>query len=205
LDTAAKKYIIEKMINWKKKFFSTGEVGKLFGVSRIAVYKWIKNGKLQAVRVPDGKYRIAKKELLQFSRKAGMPSGSIEDFLLDEINILIADDDVNIVETLSKYLKKEHPNFNITSAKDGFEAGNAIARIKPEVVIMDIFMPGINGFKVCRAIKQDPATKDVKVIVVTGYASEENVKKAKESGAEAVFSKPFDYKEIETEINTLLR
>lgn len=180
---------MEKLL--KKKFFTTGEIGKLFGVSRISVYKWIKGGKLKAFRIPGGKFRVYRKDLIEFVKKSGLRG--YDEVLKEPLKILIVDDDEKILETLKSYLEKKSPDFNIICATNGYEAGKKITRFKPDVVILDLFMPGIDGFEVCKDIKTEPATRDIKVIAITGYGTEENIEKIKKIGADYILTKPFDY------------
>lgn len=65
-------------------------------------------------------------------------------------------------------------------------------------------MPGVNGFNLCRTIKNDEGTKHIKVIAITGYPTEENIRKIKEYGADAVLPKPFNIDELEEALNKIL-
>lgn len=193
------------MVNLNKKFFTTGDIARLFGVSRISAYKWVINGKIKAFKIPGGRYKITKRDLLDFIKKSGMDSKIAGSFSREETRILIVDDEKLIIQSVRDYMEKANPSFIINSASDGFEAGRMLARAIPDIVILDLFMPGINGFSLCRNIRNDPNTKHIKIIAITGYPTEENVKKVKESGADAVLSKPFDMKELESQIKKLLR
>ncbi len=193
------------MVNLNKKFFTTGDIARLFGVSRISAYKWVINGKIKAFKIPGGRYKITKRDLLDFIKKSGMDSKIAGSFSREETRILIVDDEKLIIQSVRDYMEKANPSFIINSASDGFEAGRMLARAIPDIVILELFMPGINGFSLCRNIRNDPNTKHIKIIAITGYPTEENVKKVKESGADAVLSKPFDMKELESQIKKLLR
>lgn len=182
-----------------KRFFTTSEIGKIFGVTRICVYKWIKDGKLSAIRVPGGKYRVLKKDLIEFIKKVG--KDRYQDLIsgLEEEGkkILIVDDDKSILKMLKEYFESKNSEYSIFTADNGFEAGRIITKIHPDIVILDLLMPGMDGFEVCKEIKTDPSTKDITVITMTGYPSDENIKKAKESGADYVLEKPIDFEKID--------
>ena len=77
-------------------------------------------------------------------------------------------------------------------ANDGFEAGQKLQTFRPHTVLLDLMMPGINGFDVCRKIKENPETRDTRVVVMTGYHTLENMMQAMEAGAEACLTKPLD-------------
>ena len=83
------------------------------------------------------------------------------------------------------------------------EAGLKIASFKPQLVVLDLMMPGLNGFKVCEQVKSDPETQDIKVLVVTGYASEENISRALELGADGYLVKPLDTEELQDRVREL--
>ena len=90
------------------------------------------------------------------------------------------------------------------SASDGFEAGLQVSHFKPDLVILDIMMPDINGYEVCQKIKCNPETKDTKIIVLSAYLNDEAFKQMKEYGADACFSKPLPLEQLKFEVANLL-
>ncbi|HOK56051.1 MAG TPA: response regulator [bacterium] len=185
----------------EKKFYTTGELGKIIGVSRITVYKWIIDKKIEGVRLPGGRWVILKKEVERIMKERKLLGYETE----KEVKILIGDDNVDISNSLKEFLERRNTNFRIITAYNGFEVGKYLYSFKPEILILDIFMPGINGFEVLNIIKNDPNLKNIVIIVITGHPEEENIKKAKEEGADYIFIKPFDYKEIEKTIKNIVQ
>jgi len=182
----------------EKRFFTTSEIGKIFGVTRICVYKWIKEGKLPAIRIPGGKYRVLKKDLIEFIKKAGKDKYlDLVSELVENKKILIVDDDKKILDVLKEYIENKNPDFKIYIADNGFDAGSIITRIHPDIVILDLLMPGMDGFEVCRKIKIDPSTENIKVIAMTGYPDKKNIEKIKKAGADYILEKPIDFKKLE--------
>ena len=118
--------------------------------------------------------------------------------------ILVVDDDKIIVETIVQALEEDEYGFEMISASDGFEAGLQISHFKPDLVILDIMMPDINGYEVCQKIKCNPVTKDTKVIVLSAYLNEDAFKQMKEYGADACFSKPLPLGQLKIEVVKLL-
>jgi DNA-binding response OmpR family regulator len=114
------------------------------------------------------------------------------------IKVLIVDDDEPVLDILAEGLKKADKCFAVETATDGFEAGQVMERQHPDVVILDIFLPGIDGYKVCSMIKE--GHPDTKVIAITGYGSEEVEKKIMKAGADIYIEKPFDIKNITVQI-----
>ena len=185
-----------------KKFYTTGDIAEVFGVSRIAAYKWVKKGKISAFRIPGGRYKIEKKALLEFAKKSGLKPDVLEKE--EWHKVLIVDDEELITQSIKAFLESRYPTFYINIASDGFEAGRLITKIIPDIVILDLFLPGVNGFQLCRKIKSDENTKNIKIIAITGYPTEENVAKIKECGADAVLGKPFEMGELEKNIKKLI-
>jgi len=193
-----------KMVNLNKKFFTTGDIGRIFGVSRISAYKWVVSGKIKSFKIPGGRYKIARRDLVDFIKKSGLDSRIAGGIQQDDVKILVVDDQKLIVQTVRDYMETAHPGWHISSASNGFEAGRMLSRVNPDLVILDLFLPGINGFNLCRNIKNDPNTRDVKIIVITGYPTQENISKARESGADAVLPKPFEMDKLEKLIKKFL-
>ena len=92
----------------------------------------------------------------------------------------------------------------MSSANDGFEAGLQVIHLKPDLMILDIMMPDINGYEVCQKIKSNPETKDIKIIVLSAYLDDDAFKQMKENGADACFSKPLPLEQLKYEVAKLL-
>ena len=192
------------MLHSKREFLTTGEVAKLLHITRVSVYRWVKSQKIKAYRVPKGRYCIPKKDFMEFLKSSGMEK-LIEDISISSktTKILIVDDEPKIVETLKAFLEKANSNYHIVGTTSGFEAGRLVQSFIPDIIILDIVMPGVDGFEVCSKIKSDPLTKNIKVIAITGYVTKENMEKIKKEKVSAVFTKPFDYCELLKKIGEL--
>ena len=93
---------------------------------------------------------------------------------------------------IAKAILTANPAFQVTQANDGFQAGTVIATLRPQVVILDLRMPGIDGFEVCRQIKSHPATQRAAVIAITAYPSDDGVRTILDCGAAKCLRKPLD-------------
>src|SRR3989441_2860107 len=116
--------------------------------------------------------------------------------------ILVADDSPNIREILK--LSLETDGYTVVLAEDGDQALAMVAREKPDLVIMDIMMPKVNGFQVCRRLKSDRATHDVPVIMLTAKSGDQDVFWGKDCGADEYMTKPFSTRELGKTIDRLL-
>ena len=117
---------------------------------------------------------------------------------------MVVDDDKIIVETIVQSLEEDEHGYELISAADGFEAGIQTSHFKPDLIILDIMMPDINGYEVCKKIKSNPETKHIKIIVLSAYLDDENYKQMEEYGADACFSKPLPLPELKQQVAKLL-
>ena len=116
--------------------------------------------------------------------------------------ILIVDDSKSIRKLLSVVLK--NGKHVIIEAGDGNEALEKARKERPDLILLDVIIPGKDGIRVCREIKADKRTKDIPVIVITSDTSDETRQKAISSGAAAFITKPFEPKEIREAVKKLL-
>lgn len=116
--------------------------------------------------------------------------------------ILIVDDEPHIVELVRVCL--EDPGFELLEARDG-EAGLAMARqLQPDLILLDVMMPRMDGFEVCRALKEDPRTKGIPVVMLTAKGLEPDRLRGRESGADGYMSKPFSPMKLHAEVRERL-
>ncbi len=123
--------------------------------------------------------------------------------VLDSKNILVVEDDLDIRELISFNLQNE--GHQVFEAKDG-EAGIDKARQKlPDLILLDLMLPGIQGLDVCRVIKSDQETKETPIIMVTALGQEEDIVKGLETGADDYITKPFSIKVLIARVNAVLK
>jgi excisionase family DNA binding protein len=179
------------------------EASKYCKVSPKTIINWIESGHIKAYKTVGGHRRITKADLEDFMRKQGIPIPE-EEVAEERKRILVVDDDPIIVETIVQSLEEDEHDYEVVSAADGFEAGIQVNHFKPHLLILDIMMPDIKGYEVCKKIKSDEETKDTKIIVLSAYLDEEKFKKMKENGADICFSKPLPLPQLREEVARLL-
>lgn len=174
------------------KMYTITQAAIICSLNRTTLWRWIKSGKLQAYQIPSGQYKIKQEDLEQFIRKK-LP---FLDLVLQKESkgILIVDDEPSVRKTIKKILTKEQ--YKVDEASNGLEAGLKIMKSKPALILLDLFMPGIDGFETCRQIKSNPETQHIKIIILSGYATRENRKKAHELGADVFIQKPVNKQEL---------
>lgn len=116
--------------------------------------------------------------------------------------ILIVDDEPNIVLSLEFLMQRE--GYQVATAVDGDAALEALAAQAPDLVILDVMLPKMNGFDVCRRIKADPRWKGIRVLILTARGRDTEVSKGLGLGADLYVTKPFSTKELMAQVRELL-
>ena len=117
--------------------------------------------------------------------------------------ILVVDDDQQNLELVQAYL--EDIECETMAARDGIEALDLVANAKPDLILLDVMMPKMSGFEVCRRLKNDPDTSQIPVIMVTALNEFGDIERAIDSGTDDFVSKPINKLELLTRIRTMLK
>jgi putative two-component system response regulator len=117
--------------------------------------------------------------------------------------ILIADDDHHAIDLLNKILSKQ--GYRVICTSDGTTAHNKIIEYKPDLIILDNYMPGLSGNEICREIKSDGRTRLIPVVMLTGFGDTIEKVESIEAGVDDFITKPFEAKELTTRIRSLLK
>ncbi len=117
-------------------------------------------------------------------------------------HVLIADDEANIVISLEFLMQRE--GHRVTIARDGDAALEAIRRERPDLVLLDVMMPGKSGFEVCQAVRADEALAAVKILMLSAKGRDTDLAKGSALGADAYMTKPFSTRELADKVRELL-
>ncbi|MCK4738883.1 MAG: response regulator [Deltaproteobacteria bacterium] len=184
-----------------EKPFTTGEVAMLSHVSINAVKKWIASGKLKAFKTPGGHFRIRRDDFesfvlrYRFHIKGKLPG--------EKKRVLIVDDEPAIVSFLRDTLLQDSEEYDVETAENGYDALIKVGSFRPDLLVLDLRMPGLNGIEVCRRMKEELATSDIKILVVTAFSSTDK-DSALISGADYCMEKPIHMEEFRSEVKRLL-
>lgn len=174
--------------------YSALEVANICGVVNQTAINWIKNGYLKAFKTPGGQFRVYPEDLVAFMKKRSMRiPDSVYDSCRKVTSLLIVDDDKAFNSVLKKFLEQKLTGITIHQAFDGFEAGLNMERIKPECLLLDINLPGIDGFKILERIQSGDDFGKPYTFVITGMEDEDLEKRCLSYGVESVFKKPVDF------------
>lgn len=176
-----------------KKYFTPSEVAKFLRVSPVTVRQLSQRGAIESVSTPGGHRRYLFKHIESFARQRNIPLAMKTTVGL---RVLIVDDDEQLAQYLNELLQgcKEIDATRI--ANDGFRAGTLLYTFEPHIVLLDLRMPYVDGFSTCRDIKSGQLTKDVRVIAMSGFYTNENIEHIIQAGAEDCLRKPFTPEEL---------
>ena len=188
-----------------RRFFTTSEVARYCAVTNDGVLKWIKSAKLRAFSTPGGHYRVSAEDFREFLQKYDIPID--ETFFRGakkERTVLVVDDEPDIREIVRRLLRELDEEMRIEEAVDGYEAGIKIGNLQPDLVIMDLMMPKVDGFSLCRSMRDNPETRGIKVLAITAFPEKDNVKKMYDAGADLCLIKPLQLEHFKLEVVRLL-
>ena len=156
----------------KPSVFSALEVANVCGVVNQTAINWIRGGHLKAYKTPGGQYRVYPEDLVDFLKKRNM---RVSEELLSKCfsvknknnKLLIVDDDKGLNTVIATYIKKKYEELEIFQAFDGFEAGVLMTKETPNSLILDLDLPGVDGFSLCKRINENQYFGNPNVIVIT--------------------------------------
>jgi excisionase family DNA binding protein len=184
-----------------KTVFTTGEAAKICKVSQQTIIRCFDNGQLKGFRVPGSRFRrIPREALYKFMRDNGIPTDALES---GKRKVLLVDDDAELVELMNKFLD-EDGRFEVRIASNGFDAGLMVKEYRPDVIVLDVMLPDINGKEVCHRIRADSTLEDVRILCISGMIEEDKVQELRLAGADKFLHKPFDVEELIDEMCALL-
>jgi len=176
-----------------KQVYTTGEAAKICKVSQQTIIRCFDNGQLKGFRVPGSRFRrIPRDALYKFMKDNGIPTDALES---GKRKVLLVDDDPDLVEMMTKVLE-EDGRFEVRVAHNGFDAGMMVKEYRPDLIVLDVMLPDINGKEVCQRVRADNTLEGVKVICISGMVEEDKVHELREAGADDFLQKPFEIEEL---------
>ncbi|MEZ4429544.1 MAG: response regulator [Nannocystaceae bacterium] len=177
-----------------KDTYSTHDVAKICCVTPTTVIRWIEDGLIPAFKTVGGHRRVRREDLERVCSERGIPftvqTGS------EVGRILVVDDEPVVLDLIRDVVKEIAHKFEVEVARDAFDAGRLVATFRPQLIFLDLMMPGVDGFEVCTRLKRDIATQHTEVIAITGYYTEANMERILQAGAIACLKKPLDVAEV---------
>ncbi len=172
-----------------KTVFTTGEAAKICKVSQQTIIRCFDSGQLKGFRVPGSRFRrIPREQLFTFMRDNGIPTDALES---GKRKVLVVDDDQDLVDLIVDMLEKDG-RFEVKSVNNGFGAGVMLKEYRPDLIVLDVMLPDINGKQVCQLVRADKAMDDVRIICISGMVEADKVEDLKAAGANDFLQKPFE-------------
>jgi len=171
-------------------FYTTFEISQICGVNPTTVQNWVKGKKLLAFQTPGGHRRVLREDLISFLKEFGMPIPT--ELSKNPPYIMIVDDEIDILDMLEALMMAGEEDIRVSKAQNGVDALVMIGETKPDLLILDIMIPGINGFDVCRKLKASAGTQNIKIIAISGDHDPAVKERVLGAGADRFFTKPLD-------------
>lgn len=176
------------MSNTPDRLLTSHDVGRMLQMDPSSIVKWVNDGILPAYRTPGGHRRIKASDLLSFLREHKM-------YVPPELEggkkkVLIVDDDEKLLKALQRSLKSYADRLEVFTSTNGIDALVQVGAMRPDVLVLDVSMPGMDGLEVCGTLKENPATASLQVIIVSGTLNKDIETQAKDLGAAMVLKKP---------------
>ena len=172
-----------------KTVFTTGEAAKICKVSQQTIIRCFDSGQLKGFRVPGSRFRrIPRDQLFAFMKDNGIPTDALES---GRRKILVVDDDQDLVDLIVDVLEKDG-RFETRAVNNGFDAGMMVKEYRPDLIVLDVMLPDINGKEVCQRVRKGASQDDVRIICISGMVEEDKINELKAAGANEFLQKPFD-------------
>lgn len=197
--------------NDKPVVYSALEVANICGVVNQTAINWIRSNYLKAFKTPGGQFRVYPDDLAEFmeSRDMRIPEELLANCTRkgnrSKKSILIVDDDESLNTVMAKFIGKKFENLEVYQAFDGFDAGSQMTEKKPEYVILDLDLPGVDGFDLCRRINESETFGKPEIIIVTALKDEDVEKKCFNLGVAKFFQKPLNFPDLAEAVQELLK
>ena len=176
-----------------KTVFTTGEAAKICKVSQQTIIRCFDSGQLKGFRVPGSRFRRIPRDILfRFMKDNGIPTDALES---GKRKALVVDDDEELVGLITDVLHQDG-RFEVRVANNGFDAGMVVKEYHPDIIVLDVMLPDINGREVCQRVRDDSTLDDVKIICISGMVEEDKVDELKAAGADEFLGKPFDIEDL---------
>jgi excisionase family DNA binding protein len=174
----------------KRLFFTTFEISQICGVNPTTVQNWIKGKRLKAFKTPGGHRRVRREDLISFMKEFGMPLP--EGLMQNPPLAMVVDDENDILDMLEDLLKSGDDEINVVRAQSGIAALLMIGEYRPDLLILDIMMPGMNGYEVCQKVKANSSTQNIRIVAISGDHNPAVRERILNAGADLFFTKPLD-------------
>lgn len=187
-----------------KTTYTTGEIARILGTHPDTVRKYCDSGELESEKgVLSTHRRIKRQSLIAFLEKRGISKELLDRNLPKRV--LIVDDETSVREMIMHTLRMLKAPFEFEYADNGHQACIQAGAHRPDLIILDLMMPEMDGFQVLKNLRKVENTRQIPILVVTAYGSDENMEKISGLGASGILTKPFSIKDLQIKVSALLK
>lgn len=172
------------------KVFSTFQAAKICHVAPVTIIRWIEAGRLESYKTPGGHRRIRESDLINFIEVNGLPrytAGGIS-----TPRVLVVDDEMVVRRFIQKSLEESVLECICEFSNDGIDALMKLGIFNPHVMVLDVNIPWVDGLEICRRVRANENTRQIKIIVITGFLNDNDRDEIVNAGADHLLFKPFD-------------
>ena len=187
------------MSDREQKAYTTFEAAKICHVTHHSIKNWIKQGLIRASRTPGGHYRILEDDLDAFREEYDMFP---RDKGPSKRRVMIVDDDEDARDLIESMLSGE--GYELIKVSNATEVGLKAAQLTPDLILLDFLMPDINGFDVCKALRDNELTRSIPIMAVTCLSKEDDIERIFECGADEYLPKPFKVEQLQEKVQELI-
>jgi len=185
----------------RNKVFTSGEVAAICGVSPDTVSRWFDLGQIEGYRLgPGGDRRIPYESLKKFMISHGIPLDRFEE---GERRILVVDDDPYYLDIIPAALARSG-EYVVSTASTGFDAGALVVQENPNLIILDIHLSDMDGRMICSRVKERPETRNTRILAISGFLDDEEVRQLTDYGFDDYLKKPFSISELTNQVTRML-
>ncbi len=177
-----------------ERTYTTHDIARFCDVYPSSVINWINSGKLKSYSTPGGHHRMLRPDVISFLQSLNMPLPA--ELAERPMRALIVDDDVEVTRVLVRAFARHGATFSTEVCHSGVEALIRIGQSPPDLVILDVILPKMDGLQVCRVLKAKTGTRDIKIVAISGKKPPFNEKKPSDVKIDAFFRKPLELGEF---------
>lgn len=183
------------------QFLTTRQAAARLGVTLNSLKTWIRDEHLPALRTPGGHHRIAERDLMAFQARL-TENSKVPSHMRPRV--LVVDDDKGVLEVVRGALAQAVPEAIVNVATDGYEALVQVGAFRPDLLVLDLRMPRLDGFEVCQRLKGRRETMGIRILAMTAYADPATRERILACGADDFLEKPFRIEKFASHVASLL-
>jgi len=192
------------MIKFARKLsYTISDIAEICSVTPQRVRGWVESAEIEYYRIPGGHYRFYHADVVRYLEAKGYEMPEEWQGPPRRFRVLLVEDDADLLEIFVELLKDE-PRIDVKAESNGFMAGLQIAGWKPDLILLDFLMPGVNGFEICSRLRENESTMDMPVLAITSLTTPECRQAVYDSGVSDFLGKPFHSEALLEKVRTLL-